>query len=288
MRQEMPLDLFAPVVAENKRHPNFTRLMSEVDDGVRDVLRDWADGFVDRDGKFVDEFQRTFNSCWWELYLHAALKSLGLRVDFSFDAPDFVVPDANLAIEAVISAHGEGMTPEWEKTLKDLTNIDDIRGRYLESLVRLSNSIDSKVRRYRERYSRLPHMEGKAYIIAIQNFATPDAHQLGDVAMQRLLYDVWEEGDFLKGGRTPLPTGLFLDDRLSDVSGILFSSLATFGKARALSNCSGIFVFQAVRIRNLAHWRGQGGLPGKPSRRPSAVPQSSREASASGGAFRAR
>jgi hypothetical protein len=68
--------------------------------------------------------------------------------------------------------------------------------------------------------------------------------------MQRLLYDVWEEGEFLKDGRIPLPTGLFLDDRMREVSGIPFSSLATFGKARALSNCDGIFIFQAIRIRN--------------------------------------
>lgn len=246
----MPLDLFTPVVPDDKRHPNFARLMSEADDGIRAVLRDWADGFMDRDGKFVDEFQRTFNSCWWELYLHAVMKSLGMRVDFSFDAPDFVAPEANLAIEAIISAHGEGMTPEWKKTIEDLTKTDDIGGRYVENLVRLSNSIDAKVRRYRDRYSQLPHMQGKAYIIAIQNFATPDAHQLGDVAMQRLLYDVWEEGEFLKDGRIPLPTGLFLDDRMKEVSGILFSSLATFGKARALSNSDGIFIFHAIRIRN--------------------------------------
>jgi hypothetical protein len=101
------------------------------------------------------------------------------------------------------------------------------------------------------RYSKLPHMDGKAYIIAIHNFSTPDAHQLGDVAMQRLLYDVWAEGEFLKDGRVPLSTGLFLDDRISEVSGILFTSLATFGKARALSyGGDGGFFFQAVRIRN--------------------------------------
>ncbi len=246
----MSLDLFTPIVPENRLHPNFTRLIGETDDGIRAVLRDWADGFVDRDGKFVDEFQRTFNSSWWELYLHAVLKSLGIRIDFSFDAPDFVAPDQNLAIEAVISAHGQGMTPEWEKTIRDLTNTGEIGARYLENLVRLSNSIDSKVRRYRERYSGLSHMRGKAYVIAIHNFATPDAHQLGDVAMQRLLYDVWEEGEFLKDGRIPLPTGLFLDERMSEVSGILFSSLATYGKARALADCEGIFVFQAIRIRN--------------------------------------
>ena len=194
----MPLDLFTPIVPDNALHPNFIRVLREADDGVRAVIRDWADGFVDRDGKFVDEFQRTFNSSWWELYLCAVLKSLGIQVDFSVNTPDFVAPDANLAIEAVIAAHGQGMTPEWEKTIRDLTNLDEVGGQYLANLVRLSNSLESKLRRYREHYAQLPYMAGKAYIIAIQNFATPDARQLGDVAIQRLLYNVWEDAEFPK------------------------------------------------------------------------------------------
>lgn len=246
----MTLDLFTPMVPAEARHPNFTRVISEADDSVRAVVREWAEGFVDRDGKFVEEFQRTFNSSWWELYLHSVLKSLGVRVDFTFDAPDFVCPDANIAIEATIASHSQGSRPEWEKTIDDLTREDAIAGRYLDTLARLSNSLDAKVKRYRDRYATLPHMANKAYIIAIHNFGTPDAHQLGDVAMQRLLYDVWEESHFLKDGRTPLPTGLFLDDRYKDVSAVIFSSLATFGKARALSNSKGSFVFQAIRIRN--------------------------------------
>lgn len=245
----MPLDLFSPIVPAEQRNPNFEQIAAEADDGVRAVLRDWAEGFVDRDGKFVDEFQRSFNSSFWELYLFAVLKSLGIEVDFSFDAPDFVMPKAKLAIEAVIASNAQGTKPEWEKTMADLTDMNTGQ-RYLETLARLSNSIDTKVRRYRERYAALAHMDGLSYVIAIHNFGTPDAHQLGDVAMQRLLYDAWEEKTFLKDGKVPLPTGLFLDDRMADVSAVLYSSLATFGKARALSDSKGEFIFQAVRIRN--------------------------------------
>lgn len=246
----MSLDLFTPLVPAGAMHPNFTRVVAEEDDAVRAVLRGWDEGFVDRDGKFVEEFQRTFNSSWWELYLHAVLKSLGIRVDYAFDAPDFVAPDAGLAIEATIASHAQGATPEWLKTIADLSRRDEIGARYLDQLARLSNSLDAKVRRYRERYRSLPHMADKAFVVAIHNFGTPDSHQLGDVAMQRLLYDVWEERAFLKAGRIPLPTGLFLDDRMSEVSAVLYSSLATFGKARALSASRGVFVFQAMRIRN--------------------------------------
>lgn len=246
----MPIDLFTPIVPENSWHPNFAAVLRD-NDAVRATMQDWADGFVDRDGKFVGEFQRTFNSSFWELYLFAVLRSLNMRVDFSFDAPDFVLPDQGLGIEAVIAGHGQGMTPEWEKTLKDLTSLDEIQSGYAETLVRLSNAIDSKVKRYGDRYAGLPQMADKAYVIAVHNFATPDAHQLGDSAMQRLLYDILEEGSFLKNGRLPLPTGLFLNEGLKEVSAILYSSLATFGKVRALSAGEGNFIFQAIRIRDM-------------------------------------
>lgn len=39
-------------------------------------------GFEDRDGKFVKEFQTTFNSSFWELYLFACLRDgLSCKVD---------------------------------------------------------------------------------------------------------------------------------------------------------------------------------------------------------------
>ncbi|MGH1416270.1 MAG: hypothetical protein ACRBB0_22470 [Pelagimonas sp.] len=246
----MTLDLFTPTVAQSSLHPNFVWLIEEEDDALRNVLNDWAAGFIDRDGKFVAEFQRTFNSSWWELYLFAVLKSLNHAVDFSHHAPDFVIPDSGFAVEATISAHAQDATPEWMKMMADITNHDDIEGRYIETMVRLSNSISAKFRKYQKSYSNLPHMADQSYVIAIQNFGTPDAHQLGDVAMQRLLYDVRHEKAFMKDGKVSLPTGLFANEEMSDVSAIIYSTVATFGKARALSESKGDFVFQAVRIRN--------------------------------------
>jgi hypothetical protein len=117
------------------------------------------------------------------------------------------------------------------------------------------------VGRYRDRYAGLPHTRGLSYVVAIHNFGTPDAHQLGDVAMQRLLYDVAGEGSFPKNATLRLPTGLFVDDGLAEVSAVLYGSLATFGKARALSDSKGAFLFQATRVRmnlgmkNIVAWK---------------------------------
>lgn len=244
------IDLFEPVVPLDRLHPNFKRVLADTDWDIREVLSDWAKGFFDRDGKFVQEFQLTFNSSWWELYLFAVLKSLDIKVDFSYAAPDFVASDSPLAIEAVIANHAADATPEWEKTLKEAAFGEDIEARWLQTLARLYNSIDGKRALYERRYRAMPHMKEKSFVIALQNFSTPDSFQLGDVAMQRLLYDVEDRGTFLKNGRTQLPLGIFSRQEFRCVSAVMYSSVATYGKVRALGRSDLGLVFQAVRIRN--------------------------------------
>jgi hypothetical protein len=110
------MDLFTPVVTEDRLHHNFLATIRPNAVGVREVLSGWADGFVDRDGKFPAEFQTTYNSSFWELYLFAVLKHLGIKVDFSHGAPDFVAAEHPFAIEAAIASHARDDFPEWEKT----------------------------------------------------------------------------------------------------------------------------------------------------------------------------
>jgi hypothetical protein len=244
------LDLFTPVVPEKRLHPHFKRLISSTDWDIREVLSDWLVDFVDRDGKFVQEFQLTFNSCWWELYLFAALKSLGLSVDFSHAAPDFVIANATLTIEAVVSNPSEGSPPEWLKSLRDVSDPRDVEPRWLETLARLYNSLDGKRAIYERRYSAMPHVEGKPFILALHNFSTPDSFQLGDVAMQRLLYDLEKRETFLKNGKVALHLGIFDRPEYRDVSAVMYSSVATYGKVRALGRSNADLYFQAIRIRN--------------------------------------
>ena len=85
------MDLFTPVVRPEEQHPNFRALMELRSAPNRAVLEKWAEGFKDRDGKFVREFQTTFNSGFWELYIFACCKELDFRVNLSFQSPDFVI-----------------------------------------------------------------------------------------------------------------------------------------------------------------------------------------------------
>ena len=243
--------LFLPVVEQGKLHPNFLSTLAANAVGVRAVLTDWAKGFQDRDGKFVREFQTTYNSAFWELYLFAVLKQLGIEVDFSFDAPDFVSARHPLVIEAVVASHADGDAPEFKKTIAVLQD-KDLTARRRASILRVSNALLAKSTAFTERYAALPHMKGRSYVVAISNFGTQDFYLQGDFPMQHLLFDIAKEGTVYKDNGAPVPLGLFKSRTLSHISAVLYSSLATFGKARALGNDEGDITFRAVRKKNNA------------------------------------
>ena len=162
------MDLFTPIVDQSKFHPNFQNVISEPEDYARKVLSEWADGFVDRDGKFVKEFQTSFNSSFWELYLFACLKALGFNVDFSYDRPDFVVnnSDITFCIEASIASSAVDSPNEWEaeyhpdkiKTINKEKIID-------VATVRLANTLTTKYKKYKNNSCTLLLFFGKNFTI---------------------------------------------------------------------------------------------------------------------------
>lgn len=245
----MVMDLFKPLVTRSALHPNFIGTLRAPSTSVRKVLMEWAKGFPDRDGKFVKEFQTTYNSAFWELYLFAVFKEIGIKIDFSFDAPDFVAADEPIAFEATIASHAQDDIPEWEKRFEDVVDMGVFESQ-ARSAIRASNAFCAKSAAYLQRYSKLPHMSGRSYVIAISNYGTPDSNLLGDVPMQHVLYDNLDLGHFRKANGATVPLGLFRNDKFAHVSAVLYSSVATFGKARALSDDQNEFVFQAFRIRN--------------------------------------
>lgn len=97
------MDLFTPIVPIEKQHANFVRTCIPDRLGEREVVQGWAEGFPDRDNKFVQEFQTSFNSSFWEVYLHALFREYGFAMDWSHASPDFhlTTPRGGLIVEAV-------------------------------------------------------------------------------------------------------------------------------------------------------------------------------------------
>lgn len=246
------MDLFTPQVPAARQHQVFKMLLQDVHGPERAELTNWAAGFRDRDGKFVQEFQTTFESGLWELYLNASLRNLGLTVDMSVPSPDFVVSDpVRLSIEATIAAPAQGGAAPIGYDLPASIPAD-FTAFNIGASIRISNSFSGKVRRYREHYARLPHIADHPFAIAIAAFDRPLAHFAANRPLFAAIYGLYydeaatkpDAGKVVsynvsaapKSTTADVPMGLFCDDSYSDVSAVIYSPLVTWGKVRALAD----------------------------------------------------
>jgi len=245
------MDLFRLQVSEEKIHPVFSMLLTPDNVPERDVLTAWASGMPDRDGKFVREFQTTFESSVWELYLHACLKELGHAIDFRRASPDFhVTHPLGFLMEATIAAPEEGGKPGFgegpPELPKDLNEFNRL------AILRLCNSFTAKERRFRDHYQNLPGAAGLPYVIAIAPFDRPAAHMAASRPIIAALYGTYvDEDETIRTGSestvryhlesvakkegVDIPVGLFATDEYRDVSAVVYTPLSMWGKVRALA-----------------------------------------------------
>ncbi|MFL1546108.1 hypothetical protein [Pseudomonas sp. O39] len=242
-----PLNIFEPIVCEESLlHPHIKYLLKEENKPVRDVIFRWSSGFEDRDNKFNYEFQTTFNSSFWEIYLYQCFKDLGMTVDFSKASPDFVAESRNgesIIIEAVTANHAHNSSPEWLG--EELRQDDDFLN---FACVRILNAIDSKHKKFIQTYSKFEYVKGNPFVIALAPFEQSMFFMQNNEAINRVLYKQGidkgngfleiETPTVLKGGNIPLELGLFTSSKYKEVSAIIFSTTATIGKAIAQTSLS--------------------------------------------------
>ncbi|MFC6282572.1 hypothetical protein [Polaromonas aquatica] len=244
----------------DKQHENFKRTSVPSRRAEREIVEGWAQGFPDRDNKLGREFQTTFNSSFWEIYLHALFREYGFTMDWSHASPDFHLKTeyGEVVVEAVTANAADGATPEWEKVR--LMTEEVARKNFWplnrEAIIRLSSALLSKLRKYRDSYRRLPHVGGKPFVIAVAPFEQPDFQYQYDRPMRALLYDdyvdetayfrdpdTYKEGppsvqlsSVEKDNGATIEMGIFGNDDWAEVSAVLFSCVATWGKTVAMSS----------------------------------------------------
>ncbi len=235
-----PLNLFDVVADdENLLHPNFKHLLEHENKPLRDVISRWASGFEDRDNKFNYEFQTTFNSSFWEVYLYQCFKDLDLQVDFSKANPDFTVKVLNdeiINIEAVTANHAHDSVPEWEND--ELKKNDEFLN---FASIRILNAINSKHKKYFSTYSKFEHVNGNPFVVAIAPFEQQMFFIQNNEAINRVLYGQGIDKDngfieievpiALKNEKVPLDLGIFTNDKYKEISAIIFSTMGTLSKA---------------------------------------------------------
>ncbi|HCF1973508.1 hypothetical protein OLM89_13370 [Pseudomonas aeruginosa] len=276
------MDLFTPQVPEERFHPHFRNIIVDKPSlgYARKVVEAWAEGFPDRDGKFVREFQTTFNSSFWELYLHAALREFGAQIDWNHHSPDFVlsVNGVDFVLEATTANAAKDAVPEWEKSLippdEDSLDLNELNR---VAIIRLANAFMSKSEYYLERYSKLEHVKGRPFVVAVAPFEQPWFNLQVYRPIEALLFDYYvDEQEFLanpqatghpegkslgfvtKDNGAEIELGFFDCDRFSHISAIVFSSVATWGKVDAMSG----YPLQVITT----HWEGMDGIRIKVSR----------------------
>ncbi|MDE4455213.1 hypothetical protein [Psychrobacter sp. DAB_AL62B] len=251
------MNLFDPIVAEDKQHKNFASIIKLSKEADRIELIRWCNGFPDRDNKFVKEFQATFNSSFWEIYLYALFKELNFKMDWSYPSPDFLLEyqTNRVIVEATIAANALGKTPEWEREILE-ENITRFKKMNIESIIRLSNSIASKHQKYKKTYSKLSHVNSNPFVLAVAPFEQPNFNLQLDIPIMTLLYDYYIDedayndnphlypngppkvslGSVEKDNGSKVKLGLFEDASHSDISAIILSTTATWGKVEAMSS----------------------------------------------------
>ncbi|ENU93549.1 hypothetical protein F971_00807 [Acinetobacter vivianii] len=245
--------LFSENYEDNEKFHTKYRLLSShlFSMGQRQILQEWADGFVDRDGKVLLEFQTTFHSMLWEFYIHQVLKEMGGKLDFSKNRPDFIVqnPDGShkMYIEAVVSQIKQDGRKEESRSFNDIIDVmkplwklEDYHSIINEGIVRASNSINGKLKKYQQ-YSKLDWIDTKVpYIIGVSSYSQVNYGLESHYSIFALLYGLYMNVDGISWFKkhnivkpdteSEIALNIFNDEAYSDISAIMFSSKVTLGK----------------------------------------------------------
>jgi hypothetical protein len=158
----------------------------------------------------VQECQTTFNSSFWELYLFAVLKRYGLSIDFSKKAPDFYVASHEFNIEAVIASNAKGAEPEYGRRDLERLKSRSINESNRQSILRLSNSLTGKHKKYLTDYAHLPHVKDRPFVIAVSHYDRPFSYLSGRRPIEAVVLGYYVDEDrYIAAGR---PGGVLIGE----------------------------------------------------------------------------
>lgn len=228
--------------------------------GEREILEEWAEGFIDRDGKVLYEFQTSFHSTMWEFYIHQLLKNMEEKIDFTKNRPDFIIKHNDgsdkFYIEAVVSEIKKSGRSEDDRNDKDMEmtetpiwKLPDFENIINEGIIRCSNAFSGKLKKYSS-YIKEPWVRDNVpYIIGMSSFSQVNYGLESHYSILALLYGFYikENGlEFEKRNSVvkqetgaELPLNIFDDEANTDISAVLFSSKVTLGKLTALAVSKG-------------------------------------------------
>lgn len=259
------MNLFQTRLPEYRLHGSFKQILNDPNCApVREVIQAWGAGLLDRHGeqkKFVTEFQTTFNSSFWELYLNKTFFELGFTVDYTKTSPDFCVTTPTgyrFSVEAVIADRPHGSPPA-----DTVRSLDDAKS---ENTLKLAGKIKDKldiftgIKGNKSPYSTLEHVQARPFVIAIAPFNSDDSLMQNNELINRVLFGI-DSPDLSTGNQkkilsvskpsgAPVEMGIFTNDSYKEISAVIFSTTGTFGKAVVESGVKRLV--RATRYREMS------------------------------------
>lgn len=254
--ENKPINLFQPVVPEDKQHVSYRDLATmDAFLSARKMINELMPHFVDVDGNFVREFQtRGFDARLWELYLHAYLLEERLFVEREHPSPDFLVRKYghSVGIEAVIVGRKEEYSPKVYLEEPPPLSQEEIESKNLNEIpIRFGSSLYTKLQK---RYWELPHLRGIPLVFAIADFHDDRSMLWTSAGLMHYLYGLRHTFAYdTKGnlvvtphridahrlGEKVIPSGFFLQPDADHVSAVLFSASGTISKFNRIGRQAG-------------------------------------------------
>ena len=251
------MDLFTPRFNDERLHPYFKSLITNEEfKPVQETLTMWSTGLLDRkkeSSKFINEFQLSFNSSFWELYLNKAFLDMGFNIDYSKESPDFNLTHSSgriVNVEAVssnnkLNENKEYYTKSAYKEIDSKSN-ENFDFATLKLLGKLKDKKDLfiGINNKKYPYSKLEHVDGNPFVVAIAPFDSHHAFTQNNTLINRVLFGiepptidengqpVFKEISHIAGkdGKN-IELGIFTNDSYKEISAVIFSTTGTFGKA---------------------------------------------------------
>lgn len=243
----MALDLFQRLGAETTLHPQFILTRDAPSMGpARAVLRDVAAAMDDPDGNFVQQFQtHGFDARTFELYLQALFTEAGHAIDRSHDRPDFLISRDGLTVAVEAVTANPPPRPDYQPyelypQVGPANAEEAMRFLKHEVAIKIGSPLYSKLQK---KYWDLPHVAGRPFVIALENFHGGGLNMSAN-SVSQYLYGIdhrhWfddggnlvVEGDAIirHEGSKIIPSNFFGLPDAVHVSGILFSNTGTVPK----------------------------------------------------------
>lgn len=262
------MDLFTPIVKEKRLHPLFKKIIQDKTyKPTIAVINEWSNGLLDRRvkaEKFIKEFQTTFNSSLWELYLNKSFFELGFDIDYSKESPDFNLTHSSgrhVCVEAVTANNQLNESDEYYTTKSFGESVQTENRDFLDkSTIKLIGKLKDKkdlfigVNNKKHPYSSLEHVKGNPFVVAVAPFDSHLSFTQNNMAINRVLYGINPS----KGNRIShimnhngkrIELGIFTNDSYKEISAVIFSTTGMFGKAVVQSGISSII--QATKYRQM-------------------------------------